>query len=79
MSNLSFSLLEKYLGFVLDSGLVRPDGSRYALTASGREFLVEYEHFHVKYVRAQNMLEALSSEQERLVRLCQNPRLGSSV
>jgi predicted transcriptional regulator len=39
MANLSFKLLEKYLGVVLGAGFVRVEGCRYMLTERGREFL----------------------------------------
>ncbi len=74
MSNLSYALVEKYLGFVLDSGFVHANGSRYVLTNRGRLFLDEFKQFRLRYVRAKNTLEELGEEQKRLERMCRKPR-----
>ena len=69
-ANLSFSLLEKYLGVVLGAGFVRVEGCRYVLTEYGREFLKRYGRFHECYVWAQKLLEALGCEREKLALSC---------
>jgi predicted transcriptional regulator len=61
-ANLSFSLLEKYLGVVLDADFVRVEDSRYVLTEHGREFLKQYRRFQERYVGAMKLLEALACE-----------------
>ena len=71
-ANLSFSLLEKYLGVVLGAGFVRVEGCRYKLTERGREFLKQYNHFKERYVGAQKLLEALGCERELLALLCED-------
>ena len=74
-ANLSFKLLEKYLDLTLDSGLLRADGSIYRLTDAGQEFLDIYRGFNERYLRVQELLVDLSSEQERLNRLISKPSL----
>jgi predicted transcriptional regulator len=45
-ANLSFHQVEKYLGFLLSSGLLEHDvGSGYLITEVGREFLSLYEEY----------------------------------
>ncbi len=74
-ANLSFKLLEKYLDAVISAGFVRFEGSIYALTDLGREFLKQYKNFHDRHVEAQKLLETLDYEHEKLLRLCKNPKL----
>jgi len=78
-ANLSFKLLEKYLGLVVSAGFVQVDDSTYLLTESGREFLRQYNDFHERYARAQELVETLGSEHAKLARLLERPRLVSSV
>jgi predicted transcriptional regulator len=70
-ANLSFNVLEKYLGVVLGAGFVRVAGCRYVLTGSGREFLKRYRRFIERYVMAQQSLEALDCEREKLDLMCE--------
>ena len=69
-ANLSFNLLEKYLGVVLGAGFVREEGCRYVLTERGRGFLKQDRRFQERYVGAQKLLEALGSEREKLALRC---------
>ena len=78
-ANLSFSLLEKYLGAAVSAGFVQPNSGRYELTELGREFLREYRHFHERYDRAQKTLDSLGSERERLASLCNKFGLGATL
>jgi predicted transcriptional regulator len=78
-ANLSFKLLEKYLGLVVSAGFVQVDDSVYLLTESGREFLRRYNDFHERYAKAQELVETLGSEHAKLVRLLQRPELVRSV
>ena len=71
-ANLSFKLLEKYLGLVMSAGFVQVSGSVYLLTESGREFLRLYNDFHERYAKAQEQIEALDSEHAKLAQLCEN-------
>ena len=78
-ANLSFKLLEKYLGLVVSAGFVQVDDSVYLLTESGRKFLRQYYDFHERYAKAQELVETLGSEHAKLARLLQSPKLVSSV
>jgi predicted transcriptional regulator len=70
-ANLSFKLLEKYLGTTLDLGFIRPNGSVYQLTEEGRAFLDRYRQFSFKYFQIQKEYEDLSGERECIEQLCQ--------
>ncbi len=65
-ANLSFRLLEKYLGIVISSGLVHVNGSRYELTQQGVEFVKRYSDFQEHYVSARRLLESLDFERKNL-------------
>ena len=75
MSNLSFSLLEKYLVVSIDAGFVQAWGSKYLMTKRGRDFLDQHINFEARYVKAQKLLDALICERERLTRLCEGTKL----
>jgi predicted transcriptional regulator len=70
-ANLSFKLLEKYLGIVVGAGFVRVDGSSFALTDYGREFLEKYKEYNERFVGVQKLLEALNSERGTLDLMCE--------
>jgi predicted transcriptional regulator len=70
-AGLSFSLLEKYLGIVINAGFVRVAGSRYQLTKLGLDFLKQYKSFEQRYLKAQKLFEALECERENLTRFCE--------
>jgi predicted transcriptional regulator len=58
-ANLSYRLLCRYLGEVLDAGLVKPEeDDRYILTAKGVEFLGRHE----KYAKRCRTLEEHANE-----------------
>ena len=78
-ANLSFKLLEKYLGLVVSAGFVQVDGSVYLLTESGREFLRQYNDFRERYTKVQELVETLGSEHAKLARLLKRPELVTSV
>jgi predicted transcriptional regulator len=78
-ANLSFSLLEKYLAVALKSEFVRVEDYRYSLTENGREFLKQYRHFEDRYIRAQTLLESLSSEREKLALSCDRAKMLNSA
>jgi predicted transcriptional regulator len=69
-ANLSFKLLEKYLKIVIHSGLIRSESGKYTLTIQGRDFLSNYKFLHERYITAQNLLEALDNEREKLALIC---------
>lgn len=65
-ANLSYRLLVRYLGKVLDAGLVKPEeDDRYVLTAKGVEFLGRHE----KYAKHRRTLEEHFSDvkKEKLI------------
>ena len=70
-ANMSFKLLEKYLGTAMDLGFVQANGSSYGLTENGREFLFRYKRFHDKRSGVLKALMDLDGEREFLERLCQ--------
>ena len=74
-ANLSFSLLEKYLAIALKSEFVHVEDCKYSLTEHGREFLRQYKHFEDRYIRAQTLLESLSSEKEKLPLSCDRAKM----
>lgn len=78
-ANLNFCLLEKYLDVATESGFLSETRSKYSLTRRGHAFLKEYRYFHDRYVRAQETLQSLQVERERLARLCHVYDLAGSV
>jgi predicted transcriptional regulator len=69
-ANLSSSLLEKYLAVALKSDFIHVEDYKYSLTEHGREFLKKYKHFENRYIRAQTLLESLSTEREKFALSC---------
>jgi predicted transcriptional regulator len=74
-ANLSFKLLEKYLDVAVQAGFVSASNSKYHLTDSGREFILNYRSLRERYVYVQKLLEALSSERESLWHTCDGPNV----
>ena len=72
-ANLSFALLEKYLGVALRDGLVRLEGSEYTLTEHGHDFLKNYKDFLEHDAQARKLLKDASFERENLSRLFGRP------
>ncbi len=77
-ANLSFSVLEKYLGIAVQAGLVQVESSEYLLTERGRVFLNQYKLLEERYVKAQELLEFLVWERERLSRFFEGRKLLES-
>jgi predicted transcriptional regulator len=69
-ANLSFKLLEKYLGVVLGAGFVHVEGPRFVLTDYGREFLERYKGYNERYIGTKKLLEALDIERGTLDLMC---------
>lgn len=65
-ANLSFMLLEKYLNLSVNACFIRVEGSTYKLTERGQEYLKQYRLFKDRYLLAQELLEALDNEREKL-------------
>ncbi len=76
-ANLSFKILEKYLGAAVSTGFLRIEGCRYILTDSGREFLKQYRETNESYVKAQQFLDRLTSERKKLSNLFENQPAGN--
>ena len=71
MANLSLNLLEKYLDLSVAAGFIQLDNGKYHLTEHGKAFLSKYKQFNDRYVNAQKLLDALGSEREKLVLMCE--------
>jgi predicted transcriptional regulator len=69
-ANLSFKLLEKYLGLVVNAGFICVKGSQFVLTEHGEEFLRQYKEHKEHYIGARKMLETLDCEREKLDSMC---------
>ena len=67
-ANLSFSLLEKYLGMTYRSGLIERRSFKYHTTQRGKDFLKTYWQFEERYTKAQTMLQSLGHEREQLTK-----------
>lgn len=68
-ANLSFKLLEKYLGAAASVGFIRVEDCKYVLTDHGRDFPKQYRGFQERHIQAEKSLEYLSFERDRLARL----------
>lgn len=66
-SNLSFTLLKKYLIIVINSGLVTFNDNFYSLTPRGRFYLNEYRNLETCYIKAQESLEDVYSKRKKLI------------
>jgi predicted transcriptional regulator len=58
-ANLSFKLLEKYLGLSMQLGYLEAEGTLYKVTQQGRIFLVRYRRFVSQHAQVQNLYELL--------------------
>jgi len=65
-ANLSFKLLEKYLGAALSMGFVQRESSTYILTEKGVRFLKRYNSFNNNHLRIRKKYDDLFEEQEML-------------
>lgn len=65
-ANLSFKLLEKYLGLSLQLGYLELDGSNYKVTKHGRVFLFRYKRFMRQHEQIQKSLQNLANERALL-------------
>jgi predicted transcriptional regulator len=74
VANLSYGLLEKYLGVTVGLGFLRSDGNRYAVTEKGESFLEKYSVFSRKSSEAEKKFRSISFEREALKRMCERPR-----
>jgi len=70
-ANLSYRLLCRYLGEVLDAGLVSfENGDSYVLTAKGKEFLNRHEEYSKRCKSLEKRLHYLNNEKVVLESMC---------
>ena len=75
-ANLSFHQVEKYLGFLLGSGLLEHDVySGYLITGLGREFLSLYEEYLGRSIVLRQEVERNTKDRLRLENMCFNHRI----
>lgn len=80
VANLSYSLLEKYLGETLRVGLVYFNHESYEVTEKGRSFIERYGDFSSKYSKIKSEFEKMMFEREVLERMCElSANQGSKV
>jgi predicted transcriptional regulator len=71
IANLSYKLLEKYLGETIEIGLMHFNNDGYAVTEKGYAFLEKYSQFSSKYAKLSKELEAMKFERAVLERMCE--------
>ena len=76
MANLSYRLLEKYLGRTVQTGLLRLNDEGYEVTERGQNFLEKYDGFSSRYSKLESELQSALFEREVLKRMCQPLRNG---
>jgi len=76
-ANLSFLLLNRYLGDALHVGLLRSNGEEYLVTKKGEAFLERYKAFASRRVNVRADLSELESEAEVLDRMCRPRRANN--
>jgi predicted transcriptional regulator len=71
LANLSYRLLEKYLGKTVQTGFLRLNDEGYEVTEKGQAFLEKYEDFSSRYSKLESELQSAIFEREILKRMCQ--------
>jgi predicted transcriptional regulator len=71
VANLSYRLLEKYLGETIRMGFLFFGSNGYEVTEKGRSFLEKYEEFSSKYSRVASDMKNMLSERRALEKLCE--------
>ena len=72
-ANLSYRLLCRYLGEVMDAGLVGcDDGGLYVLTSKGKDFLSKYGEYSKRRERLKVHLNYVDNEKTMLEQMCSN-------
>jgi predicted transcriptional regulator len=71
LANLSYRLLEKYLGKTVQTGFLRLNDDGYEVTEKGQAFLEKYEDFSSRYSKLESELQSALFEREVLKRMCQ--------
>ena len=78
-ANLSYQLLEKYLGTAIRLCFIQPNNKIYVLTEKGREFLNRYKRYQNEFVEVEKTLKKLTEERELLRLLCQENAATKTV
>ena len=71
VANLSYRLLEKYLGRTVQTGFLRLNDEGYEVTEKGQDFLEKYHGFSSRYSKLESELQSAMLEREVLKRMCQ--------
>ncbi len=69
-ANLSFALLNKYLGKSLSMGFLSADNDEYRLTNKGQDFLDKYVSFRNRFSSLEKALLLMEREMEQLEAMC---------
>ena len=70
-ANLSYKLLCRYLGQVLDAGLVSCENEEcYMLTSKGKEFLNRHEQYSKRRRSLEQHMNHVNNEKAELERMC---------
>jgi len=71
-ANLSYKLLTRYLGEILEASLIHFERERrcYVLTSKGREFLEKYRDYLKRNKRMERQLNDIHGKREALIELC---------
>jgi predicted transcriptional regulator len=78
LANLSYKLLEKYLGETVKVGLVFFNRDCYEVTEKGRSFIERYADFSSRYSKIKGALDKVMFEREVLERMCESPANSGS-
>jgi len=78
VANLSYRLLEKYLGETVNVGFVQVNNEGYEVTEKGRLFLEKYGQFSSRFSTLERELEGMRFEREVLERMCEKAKIISS-
>jgi len=78
-ANLSYKLLCRYLGEVLDAGLVKFENEDcYDITPKGREFLSRHEEYFKRCKSLQDQVSEVNNEKTVLEKMCFNQGRGGN-
>ena len=78
-ANLSYKLLCRYLGEVVDAGLVGcDDGDLYVLTPKGKEFLSKYQEYYDQNRHLKEQLSNAQVQRALLEKMCFNAEIARS-
>ncbi len=78
IANLSYKLLEKYLGETMELDFVDSGRNGYEITEKGKTFLEKYNEFSSKYSKVESDFQRMLFEREAMEKLCRVVKKGSS-